>query len=455
MSGRSVYVCPECGTPREPGGAPSCACAQRAADELLETRSAEAAAAEDFDPLRIRPYVDLDADEFEVDMEEGPGNGPPGLLSGLGSSEATDPLVEPMPSEATDPLVEPMSSGAGDALGEPGGSGAADPLAEPTSPGAGDPFVEHMPSTAGDAPVEPGAPAGPPRPSGPPAEQHRSGPPTVQHRPEPPSMPGSSPAGQAPPPTVPYPASQAPSPDDAPTAGLHLTDLHRFEAPAPGPDPVTGPQPLPEPEQPARRRGRRRRLAFVGTVVGAVVMTAAGFASGLFSYDTPSRDSAGPGDMRASIPEASSPQPSSPSPSKTTPPAQPPSAPPTERSEPATPSTSPPQEPTAEPTPPRETPSTRPPSTEPPSDSAPPGSGGGSERDNPGVLRPGDNGAEVTELQLRLRQLFLYAGPTTGTYDDQTENSVRSFQGSRGVDDELGIYGEPTRERLESETDEP
>jgi hypothetical protein len=186
-------------------------------------------------------------------------------------------------------------------------------------------------------------------------------------------------------------------------------------------------------------------------------MAAAGFASGVFSYDTPSRDSAGPGDMRASIPDAVSPEPSSPSPSKTTPPAQPPpSAPPTEPSEPATPSTSPPtQKPTAEPTPPRETPSTRPPSTEPPADSAPPGSGGGGERRNPQVLQPGDSGDEVTELQLRLRQLFLYAGPTTGTYDDQTENSVRSFQGSRGVEDELGIYGEPTRERLESETDEP
>ena len=187
-------------------------------------------------------------------------------------------------------------------------------------------------------------------------------------------------------------------------------------------------------------------------------MAAAGFASGLFSYDTPSRDSAGPpGDMRASIPDAVSPEPSSPSPSKTTPPAQPPqAAPPTKPSKPATPSTSAPtQEPTPEPTPTRETPTPRPPSTEPPADSAPPDSGRGGERRNPQVLSPGDSGDEVTELQLRLRQLFLYAGPTTGTYDDQTENSVRSFQGSRSVDDELGIYGEPTRESLESETDEP
>lgn len=52
-------VCPGCGTPRPPRAAPSCGCAREAADAALETRSAEAAAAEDFDPIRIRPYVTL------------------------------------------------------------------------------------------------------------------------------------------------------------------------------------------------------------------------------------------------------------------------------------------------------------------------------------------------------------------------------------------------------------
>ncbi|WJV49062.1 peptidoglycan-binding domain-containing protein [Streptomyces flavofungini] len=52
-------VCPGCGTPRPPWAAPSCGCAREAADAALETRSAEAAAAEDFDPIRIRPYVTL------------------------------------------------------------------------------------------------------------------------------------------------------------------------------------------------------------------------------------------------------------------------------------------------------------------------------------------------------------------------------------------------------------
>lgn len=44
---------------REAGSAPGCGCAERAGDAAREARSAEAAAAEDFDPLRIRPYVTL------------------------------------------------------------------------------------------------------------------------------------------------------------------------------------------------------------------------------------------------------------------------------------------------------------------------------------------------------------------------------------------------------------
>lgn len=58
-AGADGPVCPGCGTPRPPRAAPSCGCAREAADAALETRSAEAAAAEDFDPIRIRPYVTL------------------------------------------------------------------------------------------------------------------------------------------------------------------------------------------------------------------------------------------------------------------------------------------------------------------------------------------------------------------------------------------------------------
>ncbi|WP_438288062.1 hypothetical protein [Streptomyces scabiei] len=59
MSEPTSHICPECSTPRASDGTPSCACGRRASEALLETRTAEAAAAEDFDPLRIRPYVEL------------------------------------------------------------------------------------------------------------------------------------------------------------------------------------------------------------------------------------------------------------------------------------------------------------------------------------------------------------------------------------------------------------
>ncbi|MGW1282528.1 peptidoglycan-binding protein [Streptomyces sp. NPDC002586] len=59
MSDSGGHTCPECGAPRGPDRSPSCDCTERAAEALRETRTAEAAAAEDFDPLRIRPYVEV------------------------------------------------------------------------------------------------------------------------------------------------------------------------------------------------------------------------------------------------------------------------------------------------------------------------------------------------------------------------------------------------------------
>lgn len=56
------HLCPECGAPRGTDNTPSCGCTQRASDALRDARTAEAAAAEDFDPLRIRPYVELEGE---------------------------------------------------------------------------------------------------------------------------------------------------------------------------------------------------------------------------------------------------------------------------------------------------------------------------------------------------------------------------------------------------------
>ena len=79
--------CPACGAKRgergERGedGRPGCACAERAARIPHAERSAEAAAAEDFDPLRIRPYVTL---------PNAPG-GDPGAFAGMARARAGPP----------------------------------------------------------------------------------------------------------------------------------------------------------------------------------------------------------------------------------------------------------------------------------------------------------------------------------------------------------------------------
>jgi len=69
------------------------------------------------------------------------------------------------------------------------------------------------------------------------------------------------------------------------------------------------------------------------------------------------------------------------------------------------------------------------------------------------VLRQGDRGPEVTELQLRLRQLNLYNGPANGNYGWRVARGVGTYQAARGVtQDEPGVYGPATRAMLESET---
>ncbi|MEU0457417.1 peptidoglycan-binding domain-containing protein, partial [Streptomyces sp. NPDC006129] len=72
------------------------------------------------------------------------------------------------------------------------------------------------------------------------------------------------------------------------------------------------------------------------------------------------------------------------------------------------------------------------------------------------VLRRGDRGPQVAELQQRLRQVYLYDEDADGSFDDRLEEAVRTYQWSRGIrTDDLGVYDEETRERLESETREP
>ncbi|WP_189311019.1 peptidoglycan-binding domain-containing protein [Streptomyces brasiliensis] len=318
--------CPQCGTPRAADNTPACACGREASDALRDVRTAEAAAAEDFDPLRIRPYVEL----------------------------------------------EPFAEG-----GEADTGGATEPerAAEATMALRAVPAVPPVATTA------------------------------------------SEPA---------------------------TTDLSLFERGEDGPEPGAGTA------RPPRRRSRRVMLL---SVTGAAVATvaAAGFASGLLSYDTPTRNGAAPQDLRQSVPDATTTDTASvPVPESTA-----------AQAEPESPSASPATNPSPSLTP-SATRSTTPPSATAsrsvqPTQTATLTSSADAEQPAAApVLRRGDSGAEVTELQLRLRQLSLFYGKANGKFDNRTENAVRTYQSTRGIGgDESGVYGAATRASLESETTQP
>ncbi|MFJ5308944.1 peptidoglycan-binding protein [Streptomyces sp. NPDC088350] len=326
MNEAKGHICPQCGAPRAADGSPSCGCTQRASDALRDARTAEAAAAEDFDPLRIRPYVELD--------------GNPQEQPALGVSAA--PEADAGETVRLSAVEETM------------------PLRAVTPPPA-------APNTA---------------------------------------------------------------------------DLSLFETGGNLPEAPTHPDP-------PRRHRRTVLLAVAGAVVA--VTAAAGFASGLFSYETPSRDEAAPQDVRASVPTVSrSAAPVSPSRSGST------SVEPTSAS--PTPSLSTSPSPSTSPTPsvtPSKSANAGPTPT--PTASASTAAAGRQGAGSPApVLQRGDEGPEVTELQLRLAQLNLYTGPHNGVFDKQVQASVRTYQLARGIQsDELGVYGAATRARLESETTEP
>ncbi|GAA0603433.1 peptidoglycan-binding domain-containing protein [Streptomyces crystallinus] len=69
------------------------------------------------------------------------------------------------------------------------------------------------------------------------------------------------------------------------------------------------------------------------------------------------------------------------------------------------------------------------------------------------VLRKGDNGPEVAELQDRLAQLTIYNGKIDGHFGSKTENAVRTYQSYMGLEaDPPGVYGPETRRALEAQT---
>ncbi|MGP4001201.1 peptidoglycan-binding domain-containing protein [Streptomyces sp. 8N706] len=72
------------------------------------------------------------------------------------------------------------------------------------------------------------------------------------------------------------------------------------------------------------------------------------------------------------------------------------------------------------------------------------------------VLSRGDDGAEVLELQLRLKQEQTYAPKADGVYDTDVQSAVARYQRIHNVSgDPTGAYGQNTRGVLESRTTEP
>ncbi|MEU1459161.1 peptidoglycan-binding protein [Streptomyces sp. NPDC005727] len=192
-----------------------------------------------------------------------------------------------------------------------------------------------------------------------------------------------------------------------------------------------GAEPFPAPSRPVGRT-HRRRTALLCVAGAGVVVAAVGLASGAFSYQEPSRDRSAP-QVRESVPDEAPASPGSAfssgtaSPSAARLPAPTPSPPVT-----TTPSASRSASPPA------------------PSETA---SGSPGPTATALVLRRGDQGLEVIDLQTRLSALNLYPDHIDGVYTRPVEDAVRTYQVARGIrGDTLGVYGTATRASLESET---
>ncbi|WNI24993.1 peptidoglycan-binding domain-containing protein [Streptomyces sp. ITFR-16] len=188
------HICPECGTDGRPGTGPGCACAGRAAHgdagqpqhtegrrpaaphevpaeeraaeqrriaEQHAERSAEMAAAEDFDPLRIRPYVTLGGERPAATAPGGPQEGPQDRQQdeprggSHDTSRAPAPDGRPGDAATTMPL---FLNPAGPAPGPGPGPGPLPDAVAPTGPGdpggPADGTHTALP-TAAPAPVQP------------------------------------------------------------------------------------------------------------------------------------------------------------------------------------------------------------------------------------------------------------------------------------------------------------
>ncbi|WP_406371413.1 peptidoglycan-binding protein [Streptomyces sp. NBC_00647] len=430
MTEPTGHVCPECAAHRAQDGTPSCACTSRASDALRDARTAEAAATEDFNPLRIRPYVELGPERSGH-----PGGGrSPGTNAG-----------RPDPAVPGDPGPAAWTAGAGSWAPE----GTSTPLDGPGAPmdGSGAPLHGTAPVHGDDAWSNGVAPAG--GMPMPPANGEDAASSTMPLN----AVPADATMRLN---AVPADATRGPAPVPA-DATMRLkalpsearaTDVRLFQDRSPEPGSGT-----PASDRPGRSR-RTGVIAVAGVVV--TMVAAAGFASGLLSYDTPARDEALPKDVRASAPEVLSDKTSGSPSASTSATSSAPSAPTSSLSASASPSAS---ESDTSATPSRSA-TSAPASTSPSAKATATGSaastGSGSNGVSAQTLRRGDSGPEVTELQLRMTQLRMYMRNADGRFDRHLEDAVRWYQWARGISgDEPGVYGTATRAGLEAETTEP
>ncbi|MFE6699827.1 peptidoglycan-binding protein [Streptomyces sp. NPDC057718] len=365
-------------------------------DEQRAARTAEIAAAEDFDPLRIRPYVTLT--DHAGASSGTPEGGQPGTRAGEAPG-AEQHGADAQGAAATTMPLSPFLGGDGSGVGTGTGTGAGAGSGAGVGPGPG--------TGAGVAPG-PGTGAG-----------------------------------------------VAPGPGTGAGSGAGV-GTGAYAAPAGSGDrnrrrtAAASPAFAPDPVQPRRRRPFG--AIAVGAAVAAVVGTAA-FAGGLFGGDD-SRDEALP-EATTSVPDTEDEPAASvaPSPSASAAPSRTPSRSATPSASPSA-STSPTK--SSEPTPTATT-------SAPPTASASPAPDGGAPTSSASAappaefagpsLRPGDRGPEVGELQNRLREVWLYSGPSDENYDERVENAVAIYQSYKAIQgDPMGVYGPNTRRALEAET---
>ncbi|WP_344629513.1 peptidoglycan-binding domain-containing protein [Streptomyces glaucosporus] len=253
-----------------------------------------------------------------------------------------------------------------------------------------------------------------------------------------------------------------------PDGGPDPADLAMFEGAsdeAGRPDEDTSPLPVVE-ERPPRRRARRGLLVAVGgtalAAVGSAALIAGVFAQGDDPFDEARFEDRG-GAPTLLLPTADTGESARPGPGAT---ASPSSSAPASASASASPSRSGSPSPSASAGSPSASSSGK---ADPrPSSSGLPGQDGRDGRDGWGgrgdgdredgggrssVLREGDTGPEVVELQYRLAARGVYRGEPDGRYDDGVREAVATFQVWHGVHgDPEGVYGPNTRRELERAT---